>query len=135
MSPLAPFQEWTLRAGIVIALVVTLPLLGLRGVAHADLGDEPKKSSSTADQADDGDKPKDGSLLEKQPADAVAAKAPPPAVGPPFYEKWQFWVLAGGVALALVGLVWGGIALANNLGGGEVRPCNPMFLGCGGEGR
>jgi hypothetical protein len=135
MSPLAPFQEWTLRAGIVVALVVTLPMLGFRGVAHADLGDEPSKSSSTADQADDADKPKDGSLLEKQPADAVAAKAPPPAVGPPFYEKWQFWVLAVVVTGALVGLGFGLNALFHQMDGGDVRPCNPAFLGCGGEGR
>jgi hypothetical protein len=136
MSPLAPFRKWIVRAGIVIALVVTLPLVGLRGVARADLGDEPssKPSSSEPGQVDDGDKPKDPSLLDKKPVDAAAQKQQAP-VGPPFYEKWQFWVLAGVVAIAAVGLVWGGIALSNNLGGGEVRPCNPQFIGCFGEGR
>jgi len=137
MSPLAPFRKWTVRAGIVIALVVTLPMVGLRGVAHADLGDEPSsKSSSSAEPGqvnDDGDKPKDPSLLDKKPVDAATQKQQAP-VGPPFYEKWQFWVLAGLVAVAAVGLVWGGIALSNNLGGGDVRPCNPMFIGCFGEG-
>jgi len=137
MSPLAPFRKWTVRAGIVIALVVTLPLVGLRGVAHADLGDEPSsKSSSSAEPGqvnDDGDKPKDPSLLDKKPADAAVQKQAP--VGPPFYEKWQFWVLAGVVAIAAVGLIWGGIALSNNIGGGDVRPCNPQFIGCFGEGR
>jgi len=53
----------------------------------------------------------------------------------PFYEKWQFWVLAGVVLVAGVGLILGGIALSNNLGGGEVRPCNMQFVGCFGEGR
>ena len=135
MSPLAPFRKWTVRAGIVIALVVTLPLVGLRGVAHADLGDEPSsKSSSEPGQVDDGDKPKDPSLLDKKPVDAATQKQQAPA-GPPFYEKWQFWVLAGVVVIAAVGLVWGGIALSNNLSGGDVRPCNPMFIGCFGEGR
>jgi hypothetical protein len=136
MSPLAPFRKWTVRAGIVIALVVTLPLVGLRGVAHADLGDEPssKSSSSTEPgQVEDGDKPKDPSLLDKKPADAAAQKQQAP-VGPPFYEKWQFWVLAGVIAVAAVGLVWGGIALSNNLSGGDVRPCNMQFIGCFGEG-
>ena len=136
MSPLAPFRKWTVRAGIVIALVVTLPMVGLR-VAHADLGDEPSsKSSSSAEPGqvnDDGDKPKDPSLLDKKPVDAAAQKQQAP-VGPPFYEKWQFWVLASLVAVAAVGLVWGGIALSNNLSGGDVRPCNPMFIGCFGEG-
>ena len=56
-------------------------------------------------------------------------------MGPPFYEKWQFWVLAGVVAVAVVGLAWGAIALSNNLSGGEVRPCNMQFVGCFGEGR
>jgi hypothetical protein len=133
MSPLAPSQKWFLRAGIVVALVVTLPLLGLRGVAHADLGDEPSKST-TADQADDADKPKDGSLLEKKPADAaVAQKQQAPVT--PFYEKWQFWALAGGILVVGTLLVVGAFAIGNNLGGGDVRPCNPAFLGCGGEGR
>ena len=138
MSPLAPFRKWTVRAGIVIALVVTLPMVGLRGVAHAaDLGEEPSaKSSSSAEPGqvnDDGDKPKDPSLLDKKPVDAATQKQQAP-VGPPFYEKWQFWVLAVAVAAATVGLIWGGIALSNNLGGGDVRPCNSMFIGCFGEG-
>jgi hypothetical protein len=137
MSPLAPFRKWTLRAGIVIALVVTLPLVGLRVAHAADLGDEPSsKSSSSTDPGqvnDDGDKPKDPSLLDKKPVDAATQKQQAP-VGPPFYEKWQFWALAGVVAIAAVGLVLGGLALSNNLGGGDVRPCNPMFIGCFGEG-
>ena len=136
MSPLAPFRKWTVRAGIVIALVVTLPMVGLR-VAHADLGDEPSSKSSSSGEPgqvnDDGDKPKDPSLLDKKPVDAAAQKQQAP-VGPPFYEKWQFWVLAGVVAVAAVGLVLGGLALSNNLGGGDVRPCNMQFIGCFGEG-
>ena len=70
MSPLAPFRNWTLSAGIAIALVVTLPLVSIPRVAHADLGDEPS-SKSTSDQVEDTDKPKDSSLLEKKPADAA----------------------------------------------------------------
>jgi DMSO/TMAO reductase YedYZ molybdopterin-dependent catalytic subunit len=135
MSPLAPFQKWILRAGIVAALVVTLPLIGLRGVAHADLGDEPS-SKPTADQADDGDKPKDPSLLDKKPADAAVQQQKQAPVGPPFYEKWEFWALSGAVVvLAIATIFWIGPAIGNQINGGDVRPCNPTFIGCGGEGR
>jgi hypothetical protein len=139
MSPLAPFRNWTLRAGIVVALAVTLPLIGLRGVAHADLGDEPSSKSSSsgnANQADDADKPKDPSLLDKDKTAELAKAAPPPAAGPPFYEKWQFWVIAGAVVVGAIALIWGGQALAHQLNGGDVRPCNPDFMmRCFGEGQ
>ena len=62
MAPRTPFRKWTLRAAVAVALIVTLPLVGLRGVARADLGDEPSsKSSSSSDmsQVEDNDKPKD----------------------------------------------------------------------------
>jgi hypothetical protein len=135
MSPLAPFRNWTLRAGIAIALVVTLPMVGLRGVAHADLGDEPSSKSSSADQAEDSDKPKDPSLLDKKPADAAVAQKQAP-VGPPFYEKWQFWAIAVGVLVGAAILIVGGQAVAHQLNGGDVRPCNMDFnMRCFGEGR
>ena len=125
-----------MRAGIVLALVVTLPLVGLRGVAHADLGDEPSSKSSSGDVgqvSDDNDKPKD--LLEKKPADAAVEKKQV-ADATPFYEKWQFWVIAGGAVVGLVALVLGANALAHQINGGDVRPCNMDFMGrCFGEGR
>jgi len=133
MSPLAPFRKWTLSAGIVIALVVTLPLVGLPRVAHADLGDS---KSTTADQVEDNDKPKDPSLLDKKPADAAVAQQQQAPIGPPFYEKWQFWAIAIGVVVGAVALIWGGGALAHQINGGDVRPCNMMFQDrCFGEGR
>lgn len=135
MSPLAPFRKWTLSAGIVIALVVTLPLVSIPRVAHADLGDEPS-SKSTSDQVEDTDKPKDSSLLEKKPADAAVEQQKQAAVGPPFYEKWQFWAVAGAVVVGAVLLVLGGQALYHTINGGDVRPCNVDFQGrCFGEGR
>jgi hypothetical protein len=143
MSPLAPFRKWTLRAGIVAALIVTLPLVGFPGVARADLGDEPSSKSSSSSssssgsmgQADDADKPKDPSLLDKKPADAAVAQKQQPA-GPPFYTKWQFWAIAGAVLVGAVVLIIGGQALAHQLNGGDVRPCNMTFEGrCFGEGR
>jgi hypothetical protein len=122
----------------VIALVVTLPLVSLPRVAHADLGDEPssKTSAPTADQAEDSDKPKDPSLLDKKEADAALAKQKQAPVGPPFYEKWQFWAIAGAVIVGAVVLVWGGSALYHTINGGDVRPCNTTFQDrCFGEGR
>jgi len=139
MSPLAPYRKMALRAGIVAALVVTLPLVGLGGVARADLGDEPSsKSSSSGDQSqvEDNDKPKD--LLEKKPADAAVEqqKKQQAAGGPAFYEKWQFWAIAGAVVVGIVAVVWGGQALSHQINGGDVRPCNMDFAGrCFGEGR
>ena len=137
MSPLAPFRKWILRVGIAVALVVTLPLVGLRGVAHADLGDEPSsKSSSGGSQVEDNDKPKDPSLLDKKPADAAVAQQQQAPIGPPFYEKWQFWAIAGAVVVGAVALIWGGSALYHTIHGGDVRPCNPDFqMRCFGEGQ
>jgi len=136
MAPLAPFRKWTLSAGIATALVVTLTVVSLPRVAHADLGDEPssKSSSGGLDQAEDSDKPKDGSLLGKKPADAaVAQKQQQDAT--PIYEKWQFWAVVGGAAVGLVALVWGATALLHQMNGGDVRPCSMTFKGCFGEGR
>jgi hypothetical protein len=141
MSPLAPFRKWALRAGIVVALVVSLPLVGLRGVAHADLGDEPSSKSSSSssssgdmNQVEDNDKPKD--LLEKKPADVALQQKKQEVGGPPFYEKWQFWAIAGAALVGLVALIWGGQALSHQINGGDVRPCNMDFMGrCFGEGR
>jgi hypothetical protein len=127
-----------LSAGIVIALVVTLPLVAVPRFAHADLGDEPssKSSAPTADQAEDSDKPKDPSLLDKKPADAALEKQKQAPVGPPFYEKWQFWAIAGAVVVGAVVLILGGQALYHTINGGDVRPCNVDFQGrCFGEGQ
>ena len=133
MSPLVPFQKWTLRAGIAVALTVTLTVVSFPRVAHADLGEEPKSSSGGA-QVEDADKPKDGSLLEKKPADAaVQQQAAAPQVA--FYEKWQFWAITGGIVAGGLLAYFGGKALYHSLNGGDVRPCNPMFqTRCFGEG-
>src|SRR5262245_11464640 len=134
MSPLAPFRKRTLSAGIAFALVVTVSLLGLRGVAHADLGDEPR-SKSTGHQVDDSDNPKD---LDKKPAtepgtDLTKKAAPPPS--DPFYTRWQFYAIAGAVVVGALIVIFGGRALAHQLNGGDVRPCNMDFEGrCFGEG-
>jgi len=137
MAPRTPFRKWTLRAAVAVALIVTLPLVGLRGVARADLGDAPSsKSSSSSDgmsQAEDNDKPKD--LLEKKPADA-AVQQKKQLDATPVYEKWQFWAVVGAAAVGLVAIIWGGLALTHQINGGDVRPCNTTFqMRCFGEGR
>ena len=136
MSPLAPFRKRTLSAGIAVALVVTVSLLGLRGVAHADLGDAPgSKSSSDMGQADDSDKPKD---LDQKPATEPGTdltKKPAPAPSEPFYMRWQFYAIAGAVVVGALIVIFGGRALAHQLNGGDVRPCNMDFnMRCFGEG-
>lgn len=137
MSPLGPLRKRNMSAGIAAALVVTMSLLGVRGVARADLGEEPssKSSSDGMGQVEDNDKPKD---LDKKPAtepgtDLTKKPAPPPSE--PFYTNWKFYALTGAVVVALVVVVLGGRALAHQLNGGDVRPCNMDFMGrCFGEG-
>ena len=135
MAPRTPFRKWTLRTAVAVALILTLPLVGLRGVARADLGDEPSSKSSSSEgigQADDNDRPKD--LLEKKPADAAVAQKKQVDTTP-IYEKWQFWAVGGGILVAAVLLGFGTYYLFHSIGGGDVRPCNMMFDGrCFGEG-
>lgn len=100
--------------------------------AHAaEDTEEPKAKPDYTPQADDTDRPRDKSLLSPKPADAaVASKAQEPA----FYEKWQFWAITGGIVVGAVAAIYGGITLYHSLNGGDVRPCNPMFISCAGQG-
>jgi hypothetical protein len=118
--------------GVICAFLVALPRS-----ARADIGDEPAKTDTPSSaQVEDTDRPKD-SILDKKPADAAVAskKAETAPAGPPFWEKWQFWAVVGGVAAAaVIGLV-AIPKIAHQVNGGDVRPCNPMFQGrCFGEG-
>ena len=127
---MAPLRTRNLRSGIVVGLLTVL-MVGLPRIAWADLGDEPSKTESS--QADDSDRPKD-SILDKKPADAaVAAKK---AEGPrtPFYEKWQFWVLAGGIVVGAVAAFIVAQQIAHQMAGGDARPCNATFTICTGDG-
>jgi hypothetical protein len=136
-----PLRRRIFGPGIVVALLVTLPLVGLPQTAMAaDLGEEPSggsaaKGGEPSAQADDADRPKDKSLLEKQPADAAVAQKKQEVAGPPFYERWQFWAITGGVIVGVIGLIWAGQKVAHQVNGGDVRPCNnDAFIGCFGEG-
>lgn len=103
----------------------------------AEDNEEPKAAQTAHDdaqQAEDTDKPKDKSLLSRQPADdAVAKKNAEDNAA--FYEKWQFWAITGGIVAGAALAAVGGYFLYHSLNGGDVRPCNPMFVSCFGEGR
>lgn len=135
MSTLAPPRNWTLSAAVAFALIVTMTVVSLPRVAHADLGDEPSSKSSEPGQVEDNDKPKDPNLLATKPPDAaVQQQAGINQV--PYYEKWQFWAVAGAIVVGAVALIVGGIYLSHQINGGDVRPCAVDFQGrCFGEGR
>jgi hypothetical protein len=127
-----------LGSGIIIALVIALAVpLAIPRVAHADIGDEPSSSGTNKpgiDQVQDTDKPREPSLLENKPADAaVQKKAAAPSQ--PIYEKWQFWAITGGIVVGGILAILAGQKIAHQVNGGDVRPCNPGFLGCFGEGQ
>jgi len=93
----------------------------------------PKASAPDTNQVEDSDKPKDKSLLSRQPADAAVAQQNQ-ANDEAFYQKWQFWAITGAVVVGVVGIIYGGSKLYHSLNGGDVRPCNPSFIGCYGQG-
>jgi hypothetical protein len=136
----SPRRNGTHRSQVGVGLALFAALLVVVGTswsssARAAVDDEaPKASAPEAPQAEDTDRPKDKSLLAKQPADAAVAQKGQ-ADQEAFYQKWQFWAITGGVIVGAVALVWGGSALYHSLNGGDVRPCNPMFIGCFGQGQ
>jgi hypothetical protein len=136
----SPRRKGTRGSQVGVGLALLAALLVVVGTpwsssARAAEDDEtPKASAPEAPQAEDTDRPKDKSLLAKQPADAAVAQKGQ-AGQEAFYQKWQFWAITGGVIVGAVALVWGGSALYHSLNGGDVRPCNPMFIGCFGQGQ
>jgi hypothetical protein len=115
--------------GLLTVLMVGLPRVGFA----ADVGEESSKPE--ASQAEDSDRPKD-SILDKKPADdAVAAKKAQQPPKTPFYEKWQFWALAGGIVVGGIAAILIGQQIAHQMAGGDARPCNPNFITCAGDGR
>jgi hypothetical protein len=123
-------------ASVVAVGVVCAFLIALPRAARADVGDPSSRSGSTATQSDDSDHPKD-SILDKKPADAAVASQKAEAnAGPPFWQKWQFWAVAGGVVAAGVLALVAIPKIVHQVNGGDVRPCNPTFqTRCFGEGQ
>jgi hypothetical protein len=122
------------RVGVGLALLASILLIsvGTPWSARAAEDDEaPKAAVPDAPQVEDTDKPKDKSLLAQTPADAAKKSQ---AGDEAFYQRWQFWAVTGGIVVGAVALFFGGKALYHSLNGGDVRPCNPSFLGCFGQG-
>lgn len=121
------------RVGLALFAAALLVVVGTpwSTARAAEDNEAPKAAAPDAPQADDVNRPKDKSLLAPNPADAAVAKK---GEDVPMYEKWQFWAVTGGVLVGLVALGFGGRALYHSLNGGDVRPCNPSFIGCFGQG-
>jgi len=140
MRRMAPVFSPRSRVGASLALICTFLAVMVAtpwsSAVAAEDTEEPKASRSEPDltpQAEDTDKPRDKSLLARKPADdAVAKKGAEDNQA--FYEKWQFWALTGGIVAGGVLAYFGGKALYHSLNGGDVRPCNPTFIGCYGQG-
>ena len=123
------------RVGVGLALLASILLISVGtpwSARAAEDNEAPKAAVPDAPQVEDTDKPKDKSLLAQTPADTAKKSQ---AGDEAFYQKWQFWAVSGGIAVGLVALVWGSITLYHSANGGDVRPCNPSFLGCFGQGQ
>ena len=112
--------------------------------APAAEGGEAAASGPSATQADDKDFPEAQAQRDKARADAALQRQMKNAElqkekerGTPFYQKWEFWAIAGGVVVGSVLLFIGGSALLHQANGGDVRACNTTMFGmnCFGEGR
>jgi hypothetical protein len=124
------------RVGVGLALLASLLLISVAtpwSARAAEDDEAPKASVPDAPQVEDTDKPKDKSLLAQTPADAAVAKKNQ-SDNEAFYQKWQFWAVSGAIAVGVVAAIWGGITLYHSLNGGDVRPCNPTFIQCYGQG-
>jgi hypothetical protein len=56
--------------------------------------------------------------------------------GTPFYNKWQFWAITGGVVVGGILAFVATSAMLHQAGGGDVRGCAAAnTIGCYGEGR
>ena len=97
-----------------------------------------------AAQAEDKDTPEAQAERDKQRADAALARQArneqlkrDQERGTPFYQKWQFWAITGGVVVGAVLAIVAGSAVLHQINGGDVRMCNTMNdpAGCFGAGR
>jgi hypothetical protein len=125
------------RSGVGLALLASILLISVgtpwsAPARAAEDNEAPKASVPDAPQVEDTDKPKDKSLLAQQPVDTAKKSQ---AGDEAFYQKWQFWAVTGGIVVGAVALIFGGKALYHSVNGGDVRPCNPSFLGCYGQGQ
>ncbi len=123
------------QVGLGLALVASALLIVAgtpwSSARAAEDNEAPKASVPDAPQVEDTDKAKDKSLLAQTPADAAKKSQ---AGDEAFYQKWQFWAVSGAIVVGVVAAIWGSITLYHSLNGGDVRPCNPSFIHCYGQG-
>jgi hypothetical protein len=119
------------------------PSGGELGTEAAEGAPAAEKTSSAA-QAEDKDSPEAQAQRDQARADAALKRQArneqlkaEREKGTPFYQKWQFWAITGGVVVGAVLAIWGGSALLHQAGGGDVRGCSMTTFqtGCFGEGR
>jgi hypothetical protein len=120
------------------------PSGGEVGTEAAPAGEPGAESGSHGPQAEDKDFPEAQAQRDKARADAAlqrqmknAELAKQKEQGEPFYNKWQFWAITGGVVVGAVLAIWGGSAIIHQINGGDVRACDMSRFGmnCFGEGR
>jgi hypothetical protein len=110
---------------------------------EAPAGEGAAPSGPPSLQAEDKDTPEAQAQRDQARADAALQRQMKNAElqkqreqGTPFYQKWQFWAITGGVVVGAVLAIWGGTALAHQINGGDVRACPvDSSAGCFGEGR
>lgn len=99
---------------------------------------------SSAQQAEDKDTPEAQAQRDQARADAALARQARNAQlakdrerGTPFYQKWEFWAITGGVVVGAILAVVAGSAVLHQINGGDIRACNTMtdVAGCFGQGR
>jgi hypothetical protein len=152
ISPTSPSSRsaparW--KTGLVILAGVSLMMASFKvqaaeptesgGELSGSDGEQPKAGQQYHLQASDPDQPQDPAVVAARKKAALEAelakKNPQAAPEPAFYQKWQFWALAGAVTVGVVGAIIGGAAIYHQIRGGDAAKCSMDFIGCFGEGR
>jgi hypothetical protein len=111
--------------------------------APAGEGAPAADKANYAPQAEDKDKPEAQAQRDQARADAALKRQArneqlkaDREKGTPFYNKWQFWAITGGVVVGGILAFVATSALLHQAGGGDVRGCAAAnTVGCYGEGR
>jgi hypothetical protein len=138
--------KWTMGVVImgVAAILISSPAVARAaepGETSGEItgGEGGEKKPQYQLQASDPDNPQDPELVAAKKKAALEAelakKNKPVDTGPPVYQKWQFWAIVGGVAVALVGAIYATTKIVHSVRGGDVAPCPTDYAGCFGEGR
>jgi hypothetical protein len=149
IAPTARTSFTRSKLGVVIMGGVAALLLSSQLVHAAEPGESSGEFGGATDsekpkqpyslQASDPDAPQDPAVVaakKRAAAEAELAKKKPVDTGPPVYQKWQFWAIAGGVLVGVLGAIYATSKIVHSANGGDVAPCPMDYrLGCQGEGR